>query len=163
MGTMYRLDPVGESALEKVLDQGFALPEKPGSQPSLPEDLGELDDPSLMEEFSLFTAWSDYAGAQVGLAVISERSAELDLEWQISRYYSDASRSAPVTITKAEALQDPDVYEARRKYEEAHAYRRLVADLAVRYERDAAVLSRELTRRTSEVSARSARRARSVT
>lgn len=158
--TTYRLDPVGEKALEKVLDQGFHLPEVPADQPSLPSDLSELDDQSLMEELALFTSWADYAGSQVGLAVISERSAELDMEWQISRYYSDSSRSTPVTITKAEALQDPDVYASRRKFEEAHAYRRLVADLHARYERDATVLSRELTRRTSEVSSRAARRAR---
>lgn len=155
--TVYRLSPEGEAALEKVMDQGFALPENPEDQPKLPHDLDDLDDRGLMEEFSLFTAWADYANAQVGLAVITERAAELDLELQTSRYFSDAPKKA-VTITKAEALQDPNVYEARQKYEEAYAYRRLVSDLADRYERDAAILSRELTRRTSEGSVKAARR-----
>lgn len=158
--TEYHVSPEGEAALSKVLSQGFALPESPGveDQPALPHDLDELDDKALMEEFSLFTAWADYASAQVGLAVIAERAAELDMEWHISLYYRDAPTKRAVTLTKAEALQNPDVYEARKKYEEAYAYRRVVSDLADRYERDAAVLSRELTRRTSEGSVKASRR-----
>lgn len=158
--TTYIVSPNGESALAKVLDQGFKLPESPGKddQPALPHNLEDMDDTALMEEFSLFTAWADYASAQVGLAVIKEREAELELEWQISLHYSDASPKKAVTLTKAEALQNTDVYEARKEYEEAYAYRRVVSDLADRYERDANVLSRELTRRTSEGSVKAARR-----
>lgn len=159
-GTMYRVSPEGEEVLEKIGEQGFHMPESPGedNKPALPEDLSEVSDAGLMEEFSLFTAWADYASAQVGLAVIAERAAELELEWQISLHVSDASPKKTITLVKAEALQNPDVYEARKKMEEAYAYRRLVSDLAVRYERDAAVLSRELTRRTSEGSVKAARR-----
>jgi hypothetical protein len=157
---MYRASPEGETALTKITDQGFTLPESPGEEnkPALPDDLSELDDAGLMEEFSLFTAWADYASAQVGLAVIAERAAELDLEWQISLHIAAASTKKTVTLVKAEALQNPDVYDARKKVEEAYAYRRLVSDLADRYERDAAVLSRELTRRTSEASVKATRR-----
>lgn len=158
-GTMYRASLEGEKALAKIVDQGFTLPESPGDdKPELPDDLSTLDDAGLMEEFSLFTAWADYAHAQVGLAVIAERSAELELEWQVSLHITDSPAKKTVTLTKAEALQNPDVYEARKKYEEAYAYRRVVSDLAERYERDAAVLSRELTRRTSEASVRNTRR-----
>ena len=69
--TIYRLDPTGEDAMAKVRDQGFELPDSPTSQPTLPSDLDELDTKDLMEEFLLFTAWADYASAQVGLAVIA--------------------------------------------------------------------------------------------
>lgn len=158
-GTTYHVSPEGEDALTKVLAQGFKLPESPDpdDQPLLPNNLSDLNDRDMMEEFALFTAWADYAHAQVGLAVIAERTAELELEWQISLHYSSSPKQA-VTITKAEALQNPDVYEARKKVEVAYAYRRVVTDLAERYERDAAVISRELTRRTSEGSVRSANR-----
>lgn len=158
-GTAYHASPEGEDAVNKILAQGFTLPMSPdpADQPALPHDLSESSDAALMEEFALFTGWADYASAQVGLAVIAERAAELELEWQISLYYSDAPKKA-VTVTKAEALQNPDVYEARKKVEAAYAYRRLVSDLAERYERNAAVLSRELSRRLGEGSIRSARR-----
>jgi hypothetical protein len=159
--TVYRLSPQGESAVEKVIEQGFALPENPVDQPHLPESLDDLDNKALMDEFALFTAWADYASAQVGLAVTAEREAELEVEWQTSLHYSDNPKGkTSVTLAKAEALQNPDVYEARKKLDEAYAYRRLVSELAARYERDAAVLSRELTRRTSEMSPKVTRRDR---
>jgi hypothetical protein len=158
--TVYHASPNGTAAMEKAISQGFKLPESPDveDQPALPHNLEDLDDTALMEEFSLFTAWADYASAQVGLAVISEKEAELELEWQISLHYTDAPSKKAVTLTKAEALQNSDVYEARREFEAAYAYRRVVTDLAERYERDANVLSRELTRRTSEGSVKAARR-----
>ena len=158
--TAYLVSPNGASAVEKVQEQGFQLPQSPDreDQPALPHSLEDLDDTALMDEFALFTAWADYASAQVGLAVISEKEAELEMEWQISLHYTDAPSKKAVTLTKAEALQNSDVYEARKKYEEAYAYRRVVTDLAERYERDANVLSRELTRRTSEGSVKAARR-----
>ena len=160
MGTMYYASPEGETAMDKVIAQGFEMPMSPGEddKPALPDDLSELDDQGLMEEFALFTAWADYASAQVGLAVIAERAAELELEWQMSLHVSDAPTKKTITTIKAEALQNSDVYAARKKVEEAYAYRRVVSDLADRYERDAAVLSRELTRRTSEGSVKAARR-----
>jgi hypothetical protein len=160
VGTTYRVSPEGEVALAKIEDQGFHMPESPGvdSKPVLPTDLSDLDDAALMEEFSLFIAWADYASAQVGLAVIAERASELELEWQISLHLTDASTKKTVTQIKGEALQNPDVYAARKKVEEAYAYRRVVSDLSDRYERDAAVLSRELTRRTNESSAKNSRR-----
>lgn len=159
VSTPYYASPEGEKALDKIYAQGFKMPESPdpADQPLLPNNLSDLNDRDLMEEFALFTAWADYAAAQVGLAVITERSAEMELEWQIGLHYRDAPKQA-VTVTKAEALQNPDVYEARKKLEEAYAYRRLVSDLVERYERDAAVISRELTRRTSEGSVKASRR-----
>jgi hypothetical protein len=154
----YMKSPVGEKTVEAVTKQGFVLPTlDTEDQPMIPHDLDDLDDKMLMEEFALFTAWADYANAQVGLAVISEREAELEYDWQVSLHMSDAPKKS-VTVTKAEALQNPDVYAARKTLDEAYAYRRVVTDLAARYERDANVLSRELTRRTSESSAKNTRR-----
>lgn len=158
--TIYRMDDTGESAMKKVMEQGFAFPETPDSHPTLPTDLDELDNRDLMAEFSLFTAWADYANAQVGLASIAERDAELELEFQISLHYGSVPSRKSVTIAKAEILQNPDVYEARKKVEEAYAYKRVVSDLAARYERDAAVLSRELTRRSLDVGPKASRRDR---
>lgn len=144
----YHSSADGEEALGTLKGQGFRLPDKPDLDPALPADLSDLDDDALMEEFALFTAWADYASAQVGLAVISERKAERDLEWITGLFWSNAPRSRAVTAIKAEASQDPDVREAQEALDKAYAYRRLVSDMAARYERDANVLSRELTRRT---------------
>jgi hypothetical protein len=160
--TVYRLDDEGRKAMEKVVDQGFVLPETPDEHPVLPPDLDELSNSDLMNSFALFSAWADYANAQAGLAVIAERQAELSLEWHVGKYYDDLplSRRKSVTEAKAAAAQDPDVYEARQKVEEAYAYKRAVSDLAARYERDAAVLSRELSRRSLDAGPKVSRRDR---
>lgn len=159
-GTKYHLDDEGRKAVEKVIEQGFALPDRPPDQPTLPTDLDDLSNSDLMEEFRLFTAWADYANAQAGLAVIAERQAELDVEWHISNHFGGVSHRKSVTILKAEILQNPDVYAARKRQEAAFAYRRVVSDLAVQYERDASVLSRELTRRSLDAGPKASRRDR---
>lgn len=159
----YETSPVGEHVVGKLEKQGFKLPPAPdvADQPMLPEDLSDLDDKMLMDEFALFTAWADYANAQVGLAVVAEREAERDVEWHTAVFWSDQPRTRSVTTIKAEAGQDPGIRTAQEELDKASAYRRVVSDLAARYERDAMVLSRELTRRTTgEWNAKQSRRER---
>jgi hypothetical protein len=155
----YRYGEDSGNAASVVMLQGFTMPPIPEDQPSLPRDITELDSPALMEMFSLFTAWCDYASAQVGLAVIDERSAERSLELREAEAWRDLPKSS-VSAAKALVALDEGVQRAREHRDGCYAYRRLVSDLAVRYERDAALLSRELTRRTGESSPRSARRER---
>lgn len=146
----YSMSPLGGEAVEKVEAQGFRLPDPPdvADQPKLPEDLSDLDDEALMNEYALFTAWADYANAQVGLATIAEREAERHHDYITGLFWSDQPRTKPVTLIKAEAAQEPGIMEAAEALDKATAYRRVVSGLAAFYERDAAVLSRELTRRT---------------
>lgn len=163
---MYYATDDGKDAKELLEGQGFKLPEQPDEddQPTLPSDLSDMDDSALMEEFALFTAWADYAAAQVGLAVIAEREAERGVESEEARVWRDQLRfnpKAPVAAVRAIMMIDPKVLDTRKVRDKAYAYRRLTADLTDRYERDAAVLSRELTRRTqTEWNARQSRRER---
>jgi hypothetical protein len=156
----YAVSPTGLAAADKLMKQGFEFPEQPGDGATLPDDLSDLDPRDLIETFALMTAWADYAHAQVGLATISEREAERVLEKAQARYWLDSPKGATVASLRTLSVLDPDVTKAQQDLDEHHAYRRLVSDLASRYERDAAVLSRELTRRTSENSPKSTRRER---
>lgn len=148
----YRTSSVGKSVVARLGSQGFALPDKPSldSVPSLPTDLTELSDEELMETFALFTAWCDYASAQVGLAVIAEREAERHREEAEGKAWLNIPPKSSVSASKGLVAADPGVVEATFLVDEAHAYRRMVAELAARYERDAAVMSREITRRTND-------------
>ena len=159
--TIYRMSDVGGEAKDQLEMQGLILPDSPSEGVDLPEDVSEMDNKDLMILFARFTAWCDYASAQVGLAVISEREAERELDRREANAWRalDVPR-ATVAMAKALITLDIDVQKARMDLDEHHAYRRLVTDLAARYERDAAVLSRELTRRTSEHSPKTARRER---
>jgi hypothetical protein len=158
--TVYRMSPIGEEARHRLENQGFYMPDAPDEEPALPTDVSDLDSPTLMALFSLFTGWCDYAAAQVGLAVVMEREAERLLEKAEAEAWRDIGKGASVTASKALVVLSDDVQDARYHLDECYAYRRLVSDLAARYERDAAVLSRELTRRTSENGPKQSRRER---
>lgn len=162
MKTKYRVSPVGQRAKSLLQNQGFGFPPAPEETVELPPDVSEVDGKELMLLLATFTAWADYAGAQVGLSVIAEREMERMLDIAEATAWKSMAKSS-VTESKAMLALDESVIHAKECLDEAHAYRRLVTDLAARYERDAAVLSRELTRRTSESSPRQARRDRFTT
>ncbi len=161
---MYFTSKLADDAIESLKEQGFSLPHKPDHTPELPDDVSTLDDESLLGLMQEFTAWADYASAQVGMAVIAEREAEMLLEKETAEVWKNSLAVDPktsVTVLKTVSLTVPEVAEARDNYESSYAYRRMASDIAERFERDAQLLSRELTRRNqSEFNARQRRRAR---
>jgi hypothetical protein len=155
----YVASDLGQGTKELLEKQGFNFPEQPKYPVSIPADITEIAIADLMEHFAVMTAWCDYANAQVGLAAIAERDAQRTLDWREADVWHNLPKSS-VTASKAHVALDTDVQDAMVALDEAYAYRRLVTDLANRYERDAAVLSRELTRRTSEQGPKASRRER---
>lgn len=159
MAPKYRVSSMGADAKASLVYQGFQLPDIPTESPTLPVDVSDLDSSELMALFSLFTSWCDYAAAQLGLAVIAEREAERALEVAEAEAWYELPKSS-VSAGKALVALSEKVQDAKFALDKNHAYRRMLSDLSVRYERDAAVLSRELTRRTSESSGKTVRRER---
>lgn len=145
----FRMSQRGEDVVEQLMSQGFAVPNQPSSHPSLPADITDLSPEDLMMLFSQFTAWTDYAHTQLGLAVIEEREAERRLAVKEAAAWATVPKSS-VSAAKMVVAGDADVIDATEELDNAHAYRRMVSEVADRYERDAALVSRELTRRTSD-------------
>jgi len=141
-------------ALNSLSKKGFQIPEKPTYEiPTLPVDITELHDEDLMELFVELTSWTDYVAPQVAVAAIDERESDrlvsvLEATAMINNWKGGSGDR--VTIAKAHILLDPQVAEARKELDEKHAYRKLVETLLQNLERDAALVSRELTRRTSD-------------
>ena len=157
MSVTYRMNGTGEQVVDELADQDMTLPDKPSDDsPQLPADLSDLDDRDLMNLFAEFTAWTDYASAQLGLAVINERGAERRVELAEAEAWKDLPKSS-VSASKALITLDIKVQHARNYFDTAYAYRRMVGEMAARFERDAAILSRELTRRTSDAGPKSRR------
>lgn len=142
------------TALSLLAQQGLTRVEKPeGDMPSLPSSLPDLGDEELMELFTGLTGWHDYVAYQVAMAAIDERSAQKKLD------YAEASAliggwgggsDARVSVAKAKVRTDPKVMQMTEELDALHAYRKLVEVMATNLERDAALVSRELTRRTSD-------------
>jgi len=149
----YLLGSDSSAATARLARQGLSLPLRPEFEiPSLPRDITELSDEQLMDAFVELTSWNDYISTQVAAAQVDERAAQrlLDVtEANATASNWSGGRDDRVAITKAKVATDPSVAAAREAFAERHAYRKLVEALGFNVERDAALFSRELTRRTS--------------
>ena len=102
--------------------------------------------------FVRLTAWCGYLNSRASAAMVDERIAEGALEVaQATSLLSNwtGGKEDRVTVAKAQRLVDPAYLALRKKHEDAYAYRKWVEAEASNTEKDAAVVSREITRRTS--------------
>lgn len=155
-----RHGPVSQSALSALAAQGLTVSGKPTYDiPRLPHDLTEIGDEDLMVLYSEFTAYADFIAMQVSCAQIDERALEKKLSAMESSKMlaSDGKSENRVTFARAQVAVDPEVVAVKNSLEEVHAYRKLIEAMASNIERDSALVSRELTRRTSTVNRRSNR------
>lgn len=147
----FRSGPTASSTLSILLEQGLPVPRKPIEEiPTLPSDLTVLSDEDLMILYTHLTAWSDYVSTQVSIAQIDEREISNELDRAENRMMILSSANGDrVTYARAQVAADPTIVGIKKRVDEAYAYRKLVESLAANVERDAALVSRELTRRTS--------------
>ena len=149
----YQLGPDASAAASRLARQGLSLPPRPEIEiPNLPRDITELSDEQLMDLFVELTTWNDYISTQVAAAQVDERAAQrlLDVtEANATAANWSGGKDDRVAITKAKVATDSSVAASRDALAERHAYRKLVEALGFNVERDAALVSRELTRRTS--------------
>lgn len=136
------------AALERA---GLSLPARPAFEiPRLPLKITDLNDDQLMGVFVALTRWTDHLAGAVAEAEIEERAAEAVLsKAQALVLLRDwgGGRDERVTLAKAQRDVDPEVERRQELFDTAHAKRKMVAVLFTSTERDAAVVSRELTRR----------------
>lgn len=149
-----RMSDASEKAAADLKGQGFRVATRPlvDKIPKLPKDITSLHDENLMQLFSEFTSWVDYLSVQVSCAQVDERAAQKALDLaeanaMISGWVG--GRDARVALAKAKLATDPKVISLSEALDDAHSYRKLIETMANNLERDAALLSRELTRRTS--------------
>lgn len=143
-------------ALEKARSGGFPVPTAPQSQPpGLPSDITLVDDEHLMQLFGELTAWADFACTQVAVAQVDERAAQRLLDvaeaGATARTWTTGDR---VAVVKKRVAEDGQVLRATAALDEAHAYRKVLESIQANIDRDTALVSRELTRRTSSVRSR---------
>jgi hypothetical protein len=121
----------------------------------LPADITTLSSEHLGEKFTQLTAWADYAASELAHAQIAERAAQRLLSLKentlLVQKLGSGTRGERVTLIKAQIAIDPDVLELSQEYENKYAYRKLVEMTVSNYERDIALVSRELTRRSNDL------------
>jgi hypothetical protein len=144
-------------AIAEVEKAGLEFAPRPEDEsPVLPEDPTLLDDSELMSLMRRFVAWSDFSATQSALAEVDERMYDSLLQQKEEIVLlrtmptSEALRKREDTITrvKAEVQTHHEVVDLRDQRQTAYMRRKLMNVTFERYDRDAAFLSRELTRRT---------------
>lgn len=142
------------SGVDRFKDRGFSLAAKPKyDSPELPRDITMLDDEDLMDLFVQLTSWTDFLSGQQALAAIEERDTQRILDQAEAQALLDnwkGSSQDRVAVAKAQITISPRVMDLRQKLDTQHAYRKLIETLTSNVERDAQVVSRELTRRTAD-------------
>lgn len=142
------------SAFDSFKNRGFSLATRPGYEiPGLPRDITMLDDEDLMDLFVQYTAWTDFMAGQQAVAAIEERDMQRLLDQAEAQALLDNWKGGSqdrVAVAKAQITASPKVKELREELDTLHAYRKLMETLTGNVERDAQVVSRELTRRTAD-------------
>jgi hypothetical protein len=149
------------TALQTLVQQGITIPDKPSYDiPHMPVDLTEVGDEDLMTLYSQYTAYADFITVQVSCAQIDERVMEKNLSAlensKMSQVESTGTK-APVAFARAQVAADPQILSLKQALEDNHAYRKLIEALMANVERGSNLISRELTRRTSNTSRRTNR------
>ncbi len=139
-----------EGELEK---EGYRLPGRPlHEMPKVPAHPSDLTDDDLMDLFAELVRWSDHVGGVLAMCEIDERTCEALFDMAFSIVlptFAPTKREGSVTIAKSEAMQHPEVRDANDNRNVAYARRKLMQTIYANLERDAQLVSRELTRRTA--------------
>jgi hypothetical protein len=134
------------------IDLGIDEPQAPDTKPpTLETDIDDLTDKQLMDLFVKFTRWTDYFQNQLAIEEIFEHHAEVQIR-KLEGLYLTRNRpekaSEAVTWVRAAMETDSEIRDARDALNLYYARRKLKQMLFESSERDAATVSRELTRRT---------------
>lgn len=140
-------------ALEKFSGWGLTFSKPSEEQVVLPPDITDVSSEELGGLFTRLTAWTDYIASQLVHAQLDERAAQKALEYKenmlLVQRMGAQVKGERVTTVKAQIAVDEKIVELANQYEEKYAYRKLVEMLLTNHERDLALVSREITRRSS--------------
>lgn len=116
--------------------------------PELPRDITVISDDRLMQMFSEYVAWQNYAATEFAMAEVSEERAEANAKRveATALVMADPGKGS-VTVTKAGISLLAEVEKAEQDRLNAYASRKMTQVVLANCERCAALISRELSRR----------------
>ena len=115
--------------------------------PDLPLDITVVSDDRLMQLFSEYVQWQNFAATEFALAEVNEAKAEANVRRIEAVGFVLASPGAKVTDTRAAINTSTEMTKARDDVLDAYAKRKLTGVMKENCERTASLLSRELSRR----------------
>jgi len=145
---------ISRKVIESLDELGFGLSAKPTEGiPELPRDITELDDEGLMDLFVQFTQWNDHLAGVQAVAIINERESQRNLD----NYESTSllkkwtgTKGETITFVKAQIAASDEMQALAIDLDTKYAFRKLIEIRTDGVEKNSRVVSRELTRRTSD-------------
>lgn len=154
---MLNLGPASQVAVDTLSAQNISMWPEQAKQPLMPRDISVLDSDELSELFTKLTAWSNYVAGQYAAAQVDEKYIEKQKDMLEARLFlakdNSKVKGERVTLIKAQVNSDPKIMELEEDYMRAYAYRKMLEVITNNFERDVALVSREITRRTNDVRA----------
>ena len=152
---MLNLGDGSKQAVDKMKEQNINLWPEQDKQPPMPKDISLLESDELSALFTRLTAWSNFVAGQLAASQVDEKVLEkrrdmLEAKLLIMKDTSKV-KGERVTMMKAQVMSDPGFMEIEERYMGAYAYRKMLEVVYNNFERDVALVSREITRRTNDV------------
>jgi len=151
---MLNLGPISGEAVKKMSQQNISMWPDQSEQPTMPKDISVLDSDELSALFTELTAWSNFVAGQLAAAQIDEHVLNKKKDSLEARLFLEKDntkvKGERVTLIKAQVAADPKVEELESQLVHAYAYRKMVEVVANNFERDVALVSREITRRSND-------------
>ena len=152
---MLNLGPASQQAVNKMQEQNLNLWPEQTDHPQMPKDISTVDSDELSELFTQLTAWSNYVAGQLAAAQVDEKTIEKRKDMLEARLFlaKDTAKvkGERVTLIKAQVMADENYMKLEEQLLTAYAYRKMVEVIANNFERDIALVSREITRRTNDI------------
>lgn len=121
---------------------------------TLPPDITALSSEQLAEIFTVLTGWADFIATQHANAQIQEKHLEKTLDRTVASFTVEktinATKGDKVSLIKAQIALEPEVQDLEDRLHNAYAQRKAWEVMLSNHERDIALVSREITRRTSD-------------
>ena len=106
-----------------------------------------VNDQQLMQLFSEYVSWQNYAATEFAQAEVTEERCEAHVRYLEATTMAMADAKAKVTVVRAQMADDPRIEKARQEQLVAYASRKMTEVIMQNCERCAALVSRELSRR----------------
>jgi hypothetical protein len=152
---MLNLGPMSDLAVKKMAEQNINMWPDQSDQPKMPKDISILDSDELSALFTQLTAWSNYVAGQLAAAQVDEHVLNKKKDSLEAKLFLDKDntkvKGERVTLIKAQVAADSRVEDLENQLTHAYAYRKMVEVVANNFERDVALVSREITRRTNDI------------
>lgn len=146
------LGEASEEAVDRLQKQGFYIWPEQTSQVVLPKDISAVSSEVLSDLFTRLTAWQNFAAMQLAAAQVDETVLEKKRDVAYAKLMAGTERvkGERVAVLKAQVNGDPYLEKLDSALQRAYAYRKMLEAIYNNFDREITLVSREITRRTSD-------------